>query len=47
MHETRSYHKAVIRDPIEIALISVLAEGVAVVLFIAMMLVWTALLSGA
>ena len=35
------------RDPIEIALIPILARGVAVVLFIGMMLVWTALLSGA
>jgi hypothetical protein len=35
------------REPLEIALISILAEGVAVVLFIGMMLVWTALLSGA
>jgi hypothetical protein len=35
------------REPLESALISLLAEGVAVVLFIAKMLVWTALLSGA
>lgn len=35
------------REPLEIALISVLAEGVAVVLFIAAMIVYCALLSGA
>lgn len=35
------------REPLEIALISVLAEGVAVILFIGMMLVYAALFSGA
>lgn len=35
------------REPLEIAIISVLAEGVAVVLFVGMMLVYVALYLGA